>query len=69
MVVKKKSPERYTVYQVPNDSKPVKIVDNLTRLQAKKVVKNSRTGRSFFVGFVKKGTKVTRFSSFNTGRS
>lgn len=62
-MVKRKT---YIVYQVPKFGKPSKIVGNLTRLQAKKVVRNSRTGKNFFVGFKETGKKVTNKSSFRT---
>ena len=62
----KKTTKRFTVYQVPKIGKPTKIVSGLNRLQAKRVVKNSRTGSNFFVGFVEQGKKVTNRSSFRT---
>ena len=58
--------KKFEVYQVPKTGKPIKIVSNLTRLQAKKVTLNARTGTNFFVGFVEKGKKVTNRSSFKT---
>ncbi len=57
---------KFNVYQVPKIGKPTKIVSGLTRLQAIKVVKNSRTGKNFFVGFEESGKKVTNKSSFRT---
>ena len=58
---------RYTVYQVSKTGKPKPIVRNLTKLQAKRVTRNARTGSNFFVGFVKSGKKVTNRSKFFSG--
>ena len=54
------------MYQIPKIGKPLKIVGGVSRLQTRKIVKNSRIGKNFFVGFNKSGIKVTNKSSFYT---
>lgn len=57
--------QKYNVYQVPKYSTPIPIVKGVTRLQAKRIVKNSREGKNFFVGYLKQSKKkVTNKSSF-----
>jgi|TARA_R100000093_G_C1942543_1_gene72779 hypothetical protein len=56
---------KYNVYQVPKKGKPLKIVGGLTRLQARKVTKVAREGKTFFVGYKESGKKVTNKSTFS----
>jgi len=62
MVLKK---QKFTVFIVPKKGKPKKIVTGISKLEAKKIVKNIPETKSSFAGFVKKGKKVTNKSSFN----
>ena len=62
----KRTTKKFVVYQVPKVGQPIKIVSGLNRLQAKRVVQNSRRGQNFFVGFVEQGKKVTNRSAFRT---
>ena len=55
----------FTVYSVPKQGKPQKIVSGVSRLEARRIVKRIPTTKSSFAGFTKCGKKVTNKSSFS----